>query len=204
MLVSQLEHEFRQGKLTMQRMWFHVAPSVSTLEKCALFRPSFSDSCPVCRLQSLVLLILSTSCRGGRLLSLLDGQLAAHRGHPQFAQLLTFLLSQAAVPYFAMLSSWTTRGVFVDEYGEFMIQENQKVTKESLQATFNDAYWEMRYVLSEANGVPSMLEGVAERILTTGKYLNVVKECGVQIKSPVEKVRGMEIKEENMGILESV
>src|SRR5690606_4666248 len=50
----------------------------------------------------------------------------------------------------------------------------------------NDTYWEMRYTLKRQN-LPSFLAKDSEKILTTGKYLNVIRECGLKINSTVSR-----------------
>lgn len=78
-------------------------------------------------------------------------------------KLLHFVLEQVAVPYIAMLTEWVFNGVIADPHGEFLVQENRDVKKETLAETFTDAcvirvsvpishltrssYWEQRFVL---------------------------------------------------------
>lgn len=40
-----------------------------------------------------------------------------------------------------------------------------------------------RYTIAQEN-IPSFLEHLADKILHTGKYLNVVRECGVEVACP--------------------
>lgn len=104
---------------------------------------------------------------------------------PKCKKMYTFLLSKASAPYFEMLNAWIYHGEIVDPYNEFMILEKTSVKKENLKEDFNDAYWEMRYTIRE-NVVPIFLEPVKNQILLAGKYLNVVRECGVNIADPKE------------------
>jgi gamma-tubulin complex component 2 len=62
-----------------------------------------------------------------------------------------------------------------------MIQEKPSVSKERLKDDFNDIYWEQRYFLQN-EAVPSFLEPYKEKILNTGKYLNVLRECSMDVK----------------------
>lgn len=66
-----------------------------------------------------------------------------------------------------------------------MVLEKRNVKKENLKEDFNDTYWEMRYTIREG-GVPVFLETMKNQILLAGKYLNVVRECGVNIANPEE------------------
>lgn len=102
---------------------------------------------------------------------------------PKNKKLFSYLLSQASIPYLEILYAWIHRGEIQDPYNEFMVQEKKNVRKENLKEDFNDAYWEMRYTIREV-AVPSFLEPLKHKILVAGKYLNVVRECGITILGP--------------------
>ena len=57
------------------------------------------------------------------------------------------------------------------------------VHQESLSQDYNATYWQKRYSLKHE--LPGFLLSAAETILTTGKYLNAMRECGhsVQVQS---------------------
>ena len=57
-----------------------------------------------------------------------------------------------------------------------MIFEDNSVSKEALQEDFNAQYWEGRYTLRDSH-VPKLLTSLANKALTAGKYLNVVRGC---------------------------
>lgn len=105
---------------------------------------------------------------------------------PKCKQIYTFLLSRASAPYFDILHSWIYRGEIKDPYNEFMVLEKQNVKKENLKEDFNDAYWEMRYTIRQGGLVPIFLEPLKQQILLAGKFLNVVRECGVNVAKPDE------------------
>ena len=105
--------------------------------------------------------------------------------------MFAYLLSRASVPYFEILHSWIYRGKIIDPYNEFMVLEKRNVKKENLKEDFNDAYWEMRYTVREKL-VPSFLQPLQTKILLAGKYLNVVRECGVSIANPEDMELAMQ------------
>lgn len=45
---------------------------------------------------------------------------------------------------------------------------------------YDAKYWRQRYSLKSS--IPSFLSDVAGTILTTGKYLNVMRECGHNVQ----------------------
>lgn len=48
--------------------------------------------------------------------------------------------------------------------------------QESLSQDYYATYWQQRYSLRQE--IPGFLASYAETILTTGKYLNAIRECG--------------------------
>lgn len=104
---------------------------------------------------------------------------------PKCKKIYSFLLSKASQPYFEILNAWIYHGEIKDPYNEFMVVEKRNVKKENLKEDYNDTYWEMRYTIREG-AVPVFLETMKTQILLAGKYLNVVRECGVSIANPEE------------------
>ncbi|XP_026550349.1 gamma-tubulin complex component 2-like, partial [Notechis scutatus] len=66
-----------------------------------------------------------------------------------------------------------------------MVEEHE-LQKEKIQEDYNDKYWDQRYTIVQQQ-IPSFLQKVADKILSTGKYLNVVRECGHDVTCPVAK-----------------
>ena len=52
--------------------------------------------------------------------------------------------------------------------------------QESLSQDYHATYWQKRYSLRQE--IPEFLAPSAEIILTTGKYLNAIRECGHAIQ----------------------
>ena len=92
------------------------------------------------------------------------------------------LLKLASSPYYQMLLTWITAGVVDDPYDEFMIIERRSVKKETLSNDYSlgDLYWEQRYIL-RLEAIPPFLLEFKDKILSAGKYLNVVRECGLKV-----------------------
>ncbi|KAF9101127.1 hypothetical protein BGX27_011600 [Mortierella sp. AM989] len=120
--------------------------------------------------------------KGGSILAIIAAGMFNMSGDPVTKKLYGFLLNKASVPYIAMLESWIHKGEIRDPYEEFMIVESRKVSKESIKEDFNDAYWEQRYTIRD-NYVPSFLVPLKTKILLAGKYLNVIRECGIHLSS---------------------
>jgi len=163
LLVTQLFQQI--GELTLHKLGFLVSNSSSTLS----FLLSFFLSIP-------------PNCKGGELLNelILYHQ---NQGDPISTSLFSFLLKHASDPYYSMVNRWLVEGVLEDPFNEFMVGEDLSLRKEEMGEDFNAQYWTKRYFLKDRH-IPSSLSTLSERILTTGKYLNVLKECGKPTPPP--------------------
>ena len=127
-------------------------------------------------------------CKGASVLRLLTDRLSYMSGDPAARELLRGLLRDASRPYMSMLNEWLHHGGIRDPHAEFLIKEQKSIKKDRLEEDFTDAYWEKRYTIREQD-IPPQLEGVKEKVLLAGKYLNVVRECGgVDISTEVKDV----------------
>ncbi|KAJ8544765.1 hypothetical protein K7X08_017348 [Anisodus acutangulus] len=110
-------------------------------------------------------------------------QAKAMAGDHVVRSLLEKMSHSANTAYLGILERWGYEGVIDDPYGEFFIAENKSLQKESLTQDYDAKYWQQRYSLKD--DIPSFLANAAETILITGKYLNVMRECGHSIQIPV-------------------
>lgn len=166
-LVAQLEHQFRTGNLTLQKLWFYIQPTIRTLEILSNISNSINRG----------------ECIGGAVLSLLHEKTSGLIGDAKGQELCLYLTQSSCVPYFEILEKWIYKGIISDPYSEFLVEENEKIQKEKLQEDYNDAYWEQHYTICRER-IPVFLEQVANKILNTGKYLNVVRLSGRDVKCP--------------------
>ncbi|CAO3688904.1 unnamed protein product [Rhizopus stolonifer] len=203
--IAQLEHQFHTSNtFTLQKVWFYAQDTLHSMKILhSLVMTIRSIQVPTENLEEdeddIDAVIeglkeegangsdknIPEQQKGGAILNILADRLVGLSGDPKCKKMYTFLLSKASAPYFEMLNAWIYHGEIVDPYNEFMILEKTSVKKENLKEDFNDAYWEMRYTIRE-NVVPIFLEPVKNQILLAGKYLNVVRECGVNIADPKE------------------
>ncbi|OWP03471.1 hypothetical protein B2J93_7489 [Marssonina coronariae] len=116
-------------------------------------------------------------CKGGSVLGLITKRLESMSGDPAARSLLTSLLRDASRPYMTMLNEWLHHGSIKDPHSEFLVREQKSIKRERLEEDYTDEYWERRYTIRDQD-VPPQLEGVKDKVLLAGKYLNVVRECG--------------------------
>ncbi|KAG0649253.1 Spindle pole body component alp4 [Hyphodiscus hymeniophilus] len=127
-------------------------------------------------------------CKGGSVLGLITKRLETMSGDPAARSLLTSLLRDASRPYMMMLNEWLHHGSIKDPHSEFLVREQKSIKRERLEQDYTDEYWERRYTIRD-HDVPPQLEGVKDKVLLAGKYLNVVRECGgVDVSKAVKDV----------------
>ena len=81
-----------------------------------------------------------------------------------------------------MNGEWLSGGLFearVDTVVtfQFLVEESDWLARERLHEDYNDTYWEQHYTICRER-MPCFLEKSAQKILSTGKYLNVIRQCG--------------------------
>lgn len=121
----------------------------------------------------------SRVCKGGSLLRLLSLRLEKYAGDPTAKTLLTRILRDSSKPYLRMLEQWTHKGIIDDPYDEFLVIQTETVDTDQLDLDFVDEYWDRRYQIRK-HDLPLEFSNpeVYEKILLTGKYLNIIRECG--------------------------
>lgn len=173
LIVAQLEYQYKTNELTLQKMWYYIQPCMRTMELLANIASTVNKA---------------RYSRGGRTISLLHNTTMSLMGDAQAQKLSLYVTECACVPFFSMLSQWLLKGEVNDPYGEFMIEKNKEIGVGLLHEEYNDYYWEGRYTAFQEN-IPTFLEFVAEKILKTGKYLNVVRTCGRELELPLSTVQ---------------
>ena len=169
LMVAQLEHQLRSGRLTLQGMWFYCQPAREAMQVLAEIAGQAAGE----------------ELRGAALLNLLHRLSLKCAGDPVTHELLQRLISAAAAPFLASLHRWLYMGYVDDPYGEFMVEERKDLRKESLSQDVLSKYWQQRYALRDPSHIPDFLFDAAEAVLTTGKYLNALRECGRKSVCPI-------------------
>ncbi|KAG5642265.1 hypothetical protein DXG03_003342 [Asterophora parasitica] len=145
---------------------------------------------------------------GGEVITIIYERMQNMSGDPTANTLYGTLLRAAGKPYVAMLRVWITTGKLVDPYEELLLKESKFINRGILEMDYTDEYWERRYTLRDGSTlaspskrqqagvppprtisgrlpggacVPPLLEGWKHKILLAGKYLNVIRECGIEI-----------------------
>ncbi|XP_055707813.1 gamma-tubulin complex component 2 homolog isoform X2 [Phlebotomus papatasi] len=164
--VVQLESDLQKENLTLHKVLFFTRPTMASMEVIADALKTISRA----------------NIRGGEVLTLLDDRIANLTGDAAARKTFIELTQKAAVPYMEALQTWIYKGVVSDPHCEFLIEDTEVYPK-GLQDDYTLNYWEVRYVVSRER-IPRFLENLSDIILRTGKYLNVIRQCGKNITPP--------------------
>ena len=70
----------------------------------------------------------------------------------------------------------------IDDPGkDFFVEDNEVIERSALPLEYSDDYWERRYSI-KPDQIPAFLHAHADKILRTGKYLNVIQQCNGDAK----------------------
>ncbi len=160
--VAQLETQHRLGDLTLNKMWSYIQP---TMDAMALM----ADLC---------FTIDRCNARGGKTLSLLHEKCVVKSlaTTEKLRDLGILLTKAAAASYFDILRRWIHHGIIDDPGKDFFVEDNEVIERAALPLEYSDDYWERRYSI-KAEQIPAFLHANVDKILRTGKYLNVIQQC---------------------------
>ncbi|XP_073965676.1 gamma-tubulin complex component 2-like isoform X2 [Choristoneura fumiferana] len=185
-MIAQLETEHISGELTLQKLWYFVLPTMHTMQVLA----------------AIVTHIGQSELRGGSVLTALHDKTNKLLGDTRAQEISLFLTERACKPFFCILDQWIHKGIIVDPFQEFMIEDNELVNKEELPVDYSADYWEKRYSIQK-DRVPKFLEKYTDIILRTGKYLNVISQCGNAImKTNIEEIKYSLIEQNYSGVVQ--
>ncbi|XP_075727650.1 gamma-tubulin complex component 2 isoform X2 [Rhipicephalus microplus] len=161
-LITQLEHKLvSQGALTLHKCLFYVQPCLAYMAVLATCAQAIWEG----------------KCYGGSTLGTLHKRATSLTGDTKAKDICLYLAKAASVPYFKMLEGWVYRGRINDPFKEFLVRDKVLVKKEDMSIDNTDNYWNSRYAL-RPEMTPDFLRPLEDRILTTGKYQNVILQCG--------------------------
>jgi gamma-tubulin complex component 2 len=159
--IAQLESMHLKYELNLHKLLFYLRPIIQTMETIAKTCNKLQEN----------------NTRGGNVLTYLHDSIVFFSGDKNSQNILIHLTQKSAEPYMEILRLWIFEGVIQDARNEFFVEDSNPDRDEN----YFDDFWEKRYTV-KTEKVPRFLEKQADIILRTGKYLNVVRECGKRIK----------------------
>ncbi|XP_059621004.1 gamma-tubulin complex component 2 homolog isoform X2 [Phlebotomus argentipes] len=164
--VVELEALLQKENLTLHKVLYYTKPIMVSMEVIA-------DALNT---------ITQANIRGGEVLTLLDDRIANRTGNANARKTLIDLMQKAAVPYMEALQAWIYKGAVADPHNEFLIEDTE-VCPKGIEDDYTLNYWAARYMVHH-DRIPRFLENLSDIILRTGKYLNVIRQCGQNITPP--------------------
>lgn len=115
-------------------------------------------------------------CKGGVVLQLVTERINSYKGDSVAFQFLTQLFDAISTDYVSLLNEWLIEGHIQDPFGEFLIKKNELPA--NIFYSNMEKYWSELYVV-KLDGVPDQLSSkdIQQKILATGKYLNIFRQC---------------------------
>ncbi|XP_030569333.1 gamma-tubulin complex component 2 homolog isoform X3 [Drosophila novamexicana] len=164
MLLQQAEVEMLKNDLTVPKLLYYLQPTIWVIDEIwtTLAELDMHDY------------------HGAAVLSHLCDRIKHLEGDKYAQELIIGLARKAAEPYMRMLQLWIQKGIIVDSTHEFLVEDNEVIHKDELPEHYSDDYWEKRYTV-RTECIPTFLEKYADKILRTGKYLNVIRQCGKRV-----------------------
>lgn len=121
---------------------------------------------------------------GGDILGAIQELGERYRGDTELVQFLSHCLEHVGSSYVAMLNAWLATGVAHDPHHEFVVR-----TVDPRITTINSArYWDARFVVRPGGARQLATRDVQRQVLRTGKFLNVMRACGVDVEASAEPV----------------
>lgn len=112
---------------------------------------------------------------GGAALSIVYNLAHSHLGSSHHSILFSHILYHAALPIFHHIEQWLFHGLLADPNHEFFIRQDLRYANPSSVKS-----WQTRFSI-DRDMLPDFLSEFATTILSTGKYLNVLRESNVSI-----------------------
>ncbi|KAG7837850.1 hypothetical protein KL942_004262 [Ogataea angusta] len=127
--------------------------------------------------------------KGGLVLSFIQSGIDKHKGDAASYQFMVDLFNKVSVGYVFMLNWWLETGTIEDPYEEFLIHQNLEGSRVS------EDYWADKFTIRSEGLLRQFYPpNVQKKVILTGKYLNVLKECGVDVDNlgSIEHIRTLQ------------
>ncbi|ODV97661.1 hypothetical protein PACTADRAFT_63108 [Pachysolen tannophilus NRRL Y-2460] len=141
--------------------------------------------------------------KGGLILKLLQIRIENFKGDPKSFKFLIGIFNSISESYVKMLNDWLWKGeINNDAYDEFLIKQNNSGNNNTYNIDDNESliclsenYWNNKFQFRK-EGLLKQFDNreIQYKILLTGKYLNILKECGITINNNINDTEIGQIK----------
>lgn len=160
-----MESEYLKSSLNLHKLLYFVRPTIGIFEVLTV----------------IVKTIHKSNFRGDQILTFLYNHIVTLSGIENAQKIVIHLTEVTAIPYIEMLQLWILKGIIIDPTQEFLVQDNEVIHQRAdvlIDDHYSAEYWEKRYTLRQKR-IPKFFQDQADKILRAGKYLNVIRQCGV-------------------------
>jgi len=173
--ICRLEEEHRTNDLSLQKLVYLIQPSGRSMVL----------------LRTIVESVVNP--RGGAALDKVYKLTASYVGSEERHDMLSFIVQRVSEPILNMLDTWVLQGTIDDPFEEFFVKEDTGYRSGGLsQRDAKDSrFWAGRYKINTEN-LPDFVAPFIQKILRAGQYLNVLKECGINVAPTVSKLMAEE------------
>ncbi|OWB57683.1 hypothetical protein B5S28_g3648 [[Candida] boidinii] len=117
--------------------------------------------------------------KGGMVLNLIDILIDENEGNGSSYHYLLELHNSVASSFVEMLNLWLENGILQDPFDEFMIRETVDMNLNSK----SEQFWTEKFTIRSEGALKQFASSEMQyKILLTGKYLNLLKECGIDME----------------------
>ena len=137
--LNQLENDFYNDKLDIQKFWYLSQASLKTLENLAKYI-----------LYLIRLCYQSTLVTGGALVNIIYSFMQ-NTTDVELKKLYKLLIDKAFKHLMMTMKNWVCKGLLEDPFLEFFVYKNKEYTVENLKELFYDFYWDKKYQIEIKN-----------------------------------------------------
>lgn len=118
-------------------------------------------------------------CKGSVVLKILQDRLASYQGDAPSQHFLGNLFDVVSSDYVEMLNLWLIVGEIEDPFEEFLIKKNSvPATLHGITQSEAEDYWNDLFMIRSDGLIGQFLnKDIQNKILLTGKYLNIFRKC---------------------------
>eukprot|EP00516_Mucochytrium_quahogii_P003975 CAMPEP_0203759020 /NCGR_PEP_ID=MMETSP0098-20131031/11951_1 /ASSEMBLY_ACC=CAM_ASM_000208 /TAXON_ID=96639 /ORGANISM=" , Strain NY0313808BC1" /LENGTH=1021 /DNA_ID=CAMNT_0050651747 /DNA_START=232 /DNA_END=3294 /DNA_ORIENTATION=+ len=196
-LIAQLENQQQMHQLTLQKLWFYVQPSMRTLQTLSTVAKKSATATG----GSLLNVIHKLASRGGDAKSRSVYHYLVQNATVPYLEMLELWIYHGVIrdPYdefMVCVDEDTTKRTLRDDFNarywdaRYTLREQRHtgghtpVSAGSPSRLNTSPTWKGGTNEAAQSYIPFFLLRIADKILTTGKYLNVVRECGRWVTNP--------------------
>lgn len=117
-------------------------------------------------------------CKGGLVLNIIQERISAYNGDALSYSFLNDVFESVSESYVNQLNHWLINGEIDDPFEEFLVKKNNNLSNNYIIKVNLEKYWDELY-MTKIDGLIIQFQSkdLQSKILSTGKFLNIFKNC---------------------------